>query len=125
MRRARKVEPRHRRAWWRLWRYCRCGHRWRCPDSAGLVPVPVPYRPPGPPHLLAAPTSQVELTETERAEIRALTPGIPPAPPPLPRIPATNQRPAWNAPTRSHLANGRAGALTPAQEHRARHGARG
>ncbi|WP_422772574.1 hypothetical protein ACN28C_06025 [Plantactinospora sp. WMMC1484] len=31
----------------------------------------------------------------------------------------TNHRPAWDAPTRSQLANGRAGDLTPAQEHRA------
>ncbi|MFY1669069.1 hypothetical protein ACN27G_03790 [Plantactinospora sp. WMMB334] len=34
---------RHRRDWRRLWRYCRCGHRWRCPDSATLVPTP--YQP--------------------------------------------------------------------------------
>ncbi|WP_422770902.1 hypothetical protein ACN28C_30305 [Plantactinospora sp. WMMC1484] len=34
---------RQRRDWRRLWRYCRCGHRWRCPDSATLVPTP--YQP--------------------------------------------------------------------------------
>ncbi|MFC6019013.1 hypothetical protein ACFP2T_22735 [Plantactinospora solaniradicis] len=77
--------------------------------------VPAPYRPPAPP-------SRIELTETERAEIRALTLDTPPPPPPRTR--ATNRRPAWNAPTHSHLANGRAGAPAPAQEHRTRPGAR-
>ncbi|MBE1486003.1 ferric-dicitrate binding protein FerR (iron transport regulator) [Plantactinospora soyae] len=74
MRHARKVKPRHRRAWWRLWRYCRC-----------------------------------------------LTPYAPPEPS---RTRATNQRPIWNAPAHPHLANSRAGAHTPAQEHRVRHGSR-
>ncbi|GAA3742911.1 hypothetical protein GCM10022225_28100 [Plantactinospora mayteni] len=36
----------------------------------------------------------------------------------------TNRRPMWNAPTRVYLSNGRAGNLTPAQEHRARHSER-
>ncbi|MFD0968902.1 hypothetical protein [Plantactinospora endophytica] len=30
----------------------------------------------------------------------------------------------WNGPTRAYLANGRAGGLTPAQQHRARHAER-
>ncbi|MGI5215684.1 hypothetical protein [Plantactinospora sp. CA-290183] len=34
--------PRHRRDWRRLWRYCRCGHRWRCPDSR-VPPTSPPY----------------------------------------------------------------------------------
>ncbi|MDW5327732.1 hypothetical protein [Plantactinospora sp. KLBMP9567] len=36
----------------------------------------------------------------------------------------TNRRPMWNAPTRVYLFNGRAGSLTPAQEHRSRHSER-
>ncbi|MEQ4300673.1 hypothetical protein ABNF97_04640 [Plantactinospora sp. B6F1] len=109
MRHARRVEPRHRRAWWRLWRYCRCGQRWRCPEPAGVLPAP--YRPPAPP-------------------VRALTLDAPPAPT---RPRATNRRPGWDtpthrpgwdAPTRAHLGNGRPGALTPGQGHRARHGVR-
>ncbi|GAA3753837.1 hypothetical protein GCM10022225_43240 [Plantactinospora mayteni] len=40
------------------------------------------------------------------------------------RFRANNRRPAWDAPTRSHLGNGRAGALTPGQAARARHGER-
>ncbi|MDG4789473.1 hypothetical protein O7626_26715 [Micromonospora sp. WMMD1102] len=42
--------PPHRRDWRRLWRYCRCGFRWRCPDSIELVPMPyLPVVPPLPP----------------------------------------------------------------------------
>ncbi|GAA3751032.1 hypothetical protein GCM10022225_39260 [Plantactinospora mayteni] len=116
--------PYHRRDWRRLWRYCRCGWRWRCPDAVELVPTP--YQPPPP----------VELTEVERAEIRCLSatpppvtpkaqpPATPEASPPPARGRASNRRPEWDAPTRSHLANGRAGGLTPAQEYRARRGAR-
>ncbi|MEQ4300212.1 hypothetical protein ABNF97_02260 [Plantactinospora sp. B6F1] len=117
--------PQHRRDWRRLWRYCRCGWRWRCPDSIELVPTP--YQPP----------PSVELTEAERAEIRTLSATPPPATPEValpPAIPAAapapvrarsrNRRPGWEAPTRSHLANGRAGGLTPGQEYRARRAAR-
>ncbi|MEN3609603.1 hypothetical protein AAH979_08650 [Plantactinospora sp. ZYX-F-223] len=106
--------PYHRRDWRRLWRYCRCGWRWRCPDSLELVPTP--YQPPPP----------VELTEVERAEIRTLSatpPPVTPDPPPA-RARASNRRPQWDAPTWSYLANGRPGGLTPAQEYRARQGAR-
>lgn len=114
MRHARLFTPRHRRAWWQLWRSCRCGHRCR---PATPKPAATPPQAPAP----------VELTETERAEIRALTSGNPPTPPtpPAPNRPrSTNQRPAWNAPTRPYLTNGRPGALTPGQEHRAPRGGR-
>ncbi|MBF9131098.1 hypothetical protein I0C86_19345 [Plantactinospora sp. S1510] len=121
MRRTRKVEPRHRRAWWRLWRYCRCGHRWRCPYSDGLVPAP--WRPPAPPYRPSSPPYRVELTESERAEIRALTP-YPTGPTAPSRTRAINQRPTRNAPGQPHPANGRTKVLPPAGEHRARRGAR-
>ncbi|MBE1488798.1 hypothetical protein [Plantactinospora soyae] len=29
----RRTKARHRRDWRRLWRYCRCGYRWRCLDG--------------------------------------------------------------------------------------------
>ncbi|GIG95720.1 hypothetical protein Pma05_22930 [Plantactinospora mayteni] len=62
----------------------------------------------------------------------------PPPPPPPPSPPEQPQRPwidlpvsrnagrydGWNGPTRAHLAHGRAGGLTPAQQHRARHAER-
>ncbi|MBF9133061.1 hypothetical protein I0C86_29475 [Plantactinospora sp. S1510] len=120
LRRLTGPRPYHRRNWRQLWRYCRCGWRWRCPDSIELVPAP--YRPPPPPRL----------TETERAEIRALSatqPSVTPDPPPPPstRVRVNNRGPEWDLPTRSHLVNGRAGglgALTPAREYRTRPGAR-
>jgi len=108
----RRLRPYHRRDWRRLWRYCRCGWPWRCPDSAEMIPAPYRPLPPLPP---------VELTESERAEIRSLTPDTPP---PSARSRADNRRPAWNAPTQAHLTNGRPGSLTPAQQHRARHSTR-
>ncbi|MEQ4300957.1 hypothetical protein ABNF97_06120 [Plantactinospora sp. B6F1] len=43
----RTTPKRHRRDWRRLWRYCRCGLRWRCPDRlAAAPPTPVPPPPP-------------------------------------------------------------------------------
>ncbi|MFC6023077.1 hypothetical protein ACFP2T_43865 [Plantactinospora solaniradicis] len=47
MKRIHRTLPHHRRDWRRLWRYCRCGYRWRCPDSVELVPMP--YLPTVPP----------------------------------------------------------------------------
>ncbi|MBE1486815.1 hypothetical protein H4W31_002453 [Plantactinospora soyae] len=41
----RHTPERHRRDWRRLWRYCRCGLRWGCPDweaVAALAPIPPP-----------------------------------------------------------------------------------
>ncbi|MDG4786860.1 hypothetical protein O7626_13125 [Micromonospora sp. WMMD1102] len=110
------ARPHHRRDWRRFWRYCRCGWRWRCPESRELVPTP--YQPPPP----------VELTEVERTEIRTLSavpaPDTPDASPPPAGDRMRNRRPWWDAPTRSHLANGRTGGLMPGQEYRARRGAR-
>ncbi|GAA3771717.1 hypothetical protein GCM10022225_68730 [Plantactinospora mayteni] len=106
----RRIRPYHRRDWRRLWRYCRCGFRWRCPDSVELVPMP--YQPPPTPPLSRA---------DYRAAVRA-TASVP-APPTTPRTRATNRRHGWDGPTHSHLANGRAGGLTPAQQHRSRHSA--
>lgn len=109
-----KPRPAHRRDWRRCWRYCRCGYRWRCPDSVHMVPMP--YAPQAPP-----------LTDADyRAALRAQAPVpvTPDAPPPPARPRASNSRPGWDAPTRSHLGNGRTGSLTPAQKHRARHGER-
>lgn len=73
---------RHRRDWRRLWRYCRCGFRWRCPDSIELVPMP--YAPKVPP---LAPA-------TYRATVRASTHGGVAAdnPPPPARPRARNVR---------------------------------
>ncbi|WP_159079215.1 hypothetical protein [Plantactinospora sp. BC1] len=103
--------PHHRRDWRRLWRYCRCGWRWRCPDSIEVILAP--YQPPPP----------VKLTEVERAEIRTLSatpPSDAPGAAPPARARAKNRRPGRDASTRPHLANGRA----PGPEHRARRGAR-
>ncbi|WP_349337651.1 hypothetical protein [Plantactinospora sp. B6F1] len=44
----------------------------------------------------------------------------PDLPPPPPRARHSNNRPVWDAPTRCHLGNGRAGGLTPGQARRAR-----
>ncbi|MFY1672281.1 hypothetical protein ACN27G_20330 [Plantactinospora sp. WMMB334] len=109
--------PYHRRDWRRLWRYCRCGWRWRCPGSVDLVPVPYQSPP--------------RLTEAERAEIRALAATPPPADaadtpsPPArawARVQAGNGRAAGRAaPTRAHPINARAEGLIPAPVHRARH----
>ncbi|GIG88516.1 hypothetical protein Pen02_34520 [Plantactinospora endophytica] len=66
-------------------------------------------------------TPPVELTEKERAEIQTLAPEAPPLPT---RAAVTNQRLSWDASTRPHLANARAGTLASAQTHRARHGER-
>ncbi|MFY1672045.1 hypothetical protein ACN27G_19035 [Plantactinospora sp. WMMB334] len=127
MRHFREMALQHRRAWWRLWLYCRCGHRWICPDSMLLVPQP--YLPSAPlVHRDCWDTPRsAELTEEEAAEIRALSDATPPSPPsPSPPSPARvrNRRPGWDAPTRSQLSNGRPGTLTPAQQHRARRGER-
>nr|MDT0659911.1 hypothetical protein [Micromonospora sp. DSM 115978] len=40
------MAPAHHRDWRKLWRYCRCGLRWRCPDSLPGVPMPFPPPPP-------------------------------------------------------------------------------
>jgi hypothetical protein len=90
MRFGRRTKPHHRRDWRRLWRYCRCGWRWRCPDSVELVPMPYP----------------------------------PPPPPARDRM--RNRRPLWETRAGSHpgLSNARAGSLTRAADHRARHGER-
>ncbi|MDG4834446.1 hypothetical protein O7627_34830 [Solwaraspora sp. WMMD1047] len=39
------MKPTHRRHWRRLWRYCSCGLRWRCPDSG--TGAPRSFSPPG------------------------------------------------------------------------------
>lgn len=126
------ARPRHRRAWWRLWRYCRCGFRWPCPDSIGHTPMP--YQPPPVPPLTrreyraaTRATPSVELTTQERAEIQALAPetdGTPDAPPLPTRPRPTNRGPDRDAPARPHLANGRPAASTRGPEHRTRRGTR-
>ncbi|MDW5329866.1 hypothetical protein [Plantactinospora sp. KLBMP9567] len=76
----------------------------------------MPYAPMVPPLTSAA----------YRAVLRARTPvpsGRDALPSPV-RFRANNRRPTWDAPTRPYLGNGRAGALTPAQAARARHGER-
>jgi hypothetical protein len=117
----RLTKPVHRRAWWRLWLYCRCGRRWICPDSILLVPRA--YRPSSPPvyrNCWSNPRNVlIPLTEEEAGEVRALSDAPPPSRP-RPR----NQRPEWGQPTHSHLEGGRPGALTPARQHRSRSGAR-
>ncbi|MEO3928070.1 hypothetical protein ABGB07_30015 [Micromonosporaceae bacterium B7E4] len=106
----RRHRPRHRRDWRRLWRYCRCGWRWRCPDSLDLVPMP--YAPTVPP--LDRASYRVAVTRG------APEPGTPGAPPPPVRRRARNERHAlWNSPAGRHEIE-RAGALTPTRRHRAR-----
>jgi hypothetical protein len=40
------LAPTHNRDWRRFWRYCRCGLRWRCPDSyPPEVRMPYPAHP--------------------------------------------------------------------------------
>ena len=102
MRWPRRTPKRHRRDWRRLWRYCRCGFRWRCPDDVDLIPMPYPPPDPLP------------------GQVREVTPD--PAPPP-PRARPMNRGTGWNAPTGSHLTS-RAGRLTPAQAARSRSTAR-
>lgn len=104
MRPRRRIRPHHRRDWRRLWLRCRCGYRWRCPDSVELVPRP--YEPVVPPLDRA----------TYRAVVRTSAPSIvgPDALPPPARRRATNQC------TTGHLAE-RPGRSTPAQGDRARH----
>ncbi|MEQ4301200.1 hypothetical protein ABNF97_07390 [Plantactinospora sp. B6F1] len=116
MRLGRGPKPYHRRDWRRLWRYCRCGWRWRCPDSVELVPMP--YQPPPPP-----PLSRAEYRAAVRA--KAFVSPIVDAPPPA-RDRMRNRRPAWDTRVGTHprLLNGRAGSLTRAGEYRARHGER-
>ncbi|MFY1692036.1 hypothetical protein [Plantactinospora sp. WMMB782] len=80
MKRSRRIRARHRRDWRRLWRYCRCGYRWRCPDSPELVPMP--YAPTVPPLDRAA----------YREPVRASTVALVVVPPVPGR--AANQRPA-------------------------------
>ncbi|MFC6019047.1 hypothetical protein ACFP2T_22905 [Plantactinospora solaniradicis] len=58
-----RIKPRHRRDWRRLWRYCRCGFRWRCPDSVELVPMPY-LPPPDPPLDTRAPNSRFPFRTT-------------------------------------------------------------
>ncbi|MBE1484608.1 hypothetical protein [Plantactinospora soyae] len=99
---------RHRRDWRRLWRYCRCGFRWRCPDSIELLPMP--YAPKVPPLTPA----------TYQAAVRASAPMVVTAdsPPPA-RVRARNVRdPLWNSASGRHQI-GRAGALTAGQAARA------
>ncbi|MEO3746583.1 hypothetical protein [Plantactinospora sp. B5E13] len=112
---------RHRRAWWRLWRYCRCGLRWPCPDS--IEHVPMPYQPPPVLPLTrreyraaVRANSHVELTEQERAEIRALTPD---APPPASWSRPTNDRAGWDAGSQPYLTNGRPNTFRQGRKHRA------
>jgi hypothetical protein len=105
---------RHRRDWRRLWRYCRCGYRWRCPDSTKLVPLP--YGP------FVRPMTDEEyragfLASSPVPKVVHYTPGASPevtrgAPPPSPRSRATNRRadPAWNGNTGHHV--GGSGRLT-------------
>ncbi|MBF9132407.1 hypothetical protein I0C86_26160 [Plantactinospora sp. S1510] len=101
--------PHHRRNWRRLWRYCRCGFRWRCPDSIELVPMP--YAPKVPPLTPA----------TYRAAVRTPAPMAEKAdgPPPA-RVRARNVRsPLWNSASGRHQ-TGRAGALAAGQAARVR-----
>ncbi|GAB3986915.1 hypothetical protein GCM10027615_80280 [Plantactinospora veratri] len=101
---------RHRRDWRRLWRYCRCGFRWRCPDS--VEPIPMPYAPKVPP-----------LSPAEyRAAVRASAPvvGTADSPPPPARIGARNARgPLWSGSAGRPQA-GRGNALTFREAARAR-----
>ncbi|MBE1491323.1 hypothetical protein H4W31_006961 [Plantactinospora soyae] len=104
----RRSKPYHRRYWRRLWRYCRCGYRWRCPDSVELPQMP--YQPPPPPPL-------------SRAEYRAAVHAATSAPgrtdkPAHPK--PTNRRHGWDGPAHARTANGRARGATPAQQHRSR-----
>jgi hypothetical protein len=108
MKRWRRMKPYHRRNWRRLWRYCRCGYRWRCPDSVELVPMP--YQPPPPP-----PLSRTEY----RAAVRAAT-SMPARTDTPSRTRATNRRHAWDGPAHARSANGRAGGVTPTRQDRSR-----
>ncbi|MDG4791663.1 hypothetical protein O7626_38210 [Micromonospora sp. WMMD1102] len=90
----RATANRHRRDWRRLWRYCRCGLRWRCPDrlvstpltppSTPLVPVappPTPLAPVAPPSMPVAPVPPVRVRRPQAGRRLHLR--------------ATNQRQDW------------------------------
>ena len=77
---------RHRRAWYFLWFFCACGHRWRCPRSLPARHRPIPptaalpaARQPGPPPL---PTARPVV--------------VPDPPPPPARVRSLNRRPEWD-----------------------------
>ncbi|MBF9132338.1 hypothetical protein I0C86_25815 [Plantactinospora sp. S1510] len=106
----RRMKPYHRRNWRRLWRYCRCGYRWRCPDSVELVPMPYPPPPP--------------LSRTDhRAAVRVATsaPARADVPAPPARTGTTNRRQSWDAPTPARPTNGRTGGGTPTPRLGSRH----
>ncbi|GIG88958.1 hypothetical protein Pen02_38940 [Plantactinospora endophytica] len=107
--------PYHRRDWRRLWLFCRCGHRWCCPASSPSASV-IPDR--------AAFRAGVRRAQAEAAITRVAATVRQTHPAPGRRV--ANRRDGWNSPTRAYprLSNGRAGNLTPAQEHRARHSER-
>ncbi|GAB3982891.1 hypothetical protein GCM10027615_66660 [Plantactinospora veratri] len=100
----------HRRDWRRLWLYCRCGHRWACPDS--LKRIPLPFGPPLRP-----------MTEAEyRAGMKAFSPKVTRSepigpPPPGSRWARHGRDPLWNSPAGPHRI-GRTGAPTPARTNR-------
>ncbi|MGI5212999.1 hypothetical protein [Plantactinospora sp. CA-290183] len=89
MSRRHRVPIRHRRAWYFLWIFCTCGRGWRCPRASART------------HGFHPPPQRFRPATATAAARRRL-----------------NQRPTWDAPTWSHLANGRAGGLTPGQLHR-------
>lgn len=95
MKRLQRAKPHHRRDWRRLWLRCRCGFRWRCPDSIELVPMP--YQPTVPP------LDRATYRAAYRATVRELAPllAAPDAPPPPARTRATNQRTAGPYPDRA------------------------
>ncbi|MEO3816090.1 hypothetical protein [Plantactinospora sp. B24E8] len=104
---------RHRRYWRRLWLYCWCGFRWKCPDAVPTVPMPFDPDPntPGPAVPVWSPT-------TAPMPAVVLPHVTPDAPPPLAQPRAVNQGPGWNGPTGFGHRAGRPGRLTPAQESR-------
>ncbi|GIG92222.1 hypothetical protein Pen02_71580 [Plantactinospora endophytica] len=103
----RRIKPYHRRDWRRFWRYCRCGYRWRCPDSVELVPMP--YQPPPPPPLSRA-NYRAALRAAPADPTRTATPSRRPRP--------TNRRDPWLAPIHAHHTNSRTADLTSARQHR-------
>ncbi|MBE1491189.1 hypothetical protein [Plantactinospora soyae] len=119
MRRPRQTKPYHRRYWRYLWRYCRCGYRWRCPDSVERVPMP--YEPTVPP--LDRPAHQKIVraaapVPTRPEALAPLVPVMPDAPVPPGRIRPTNRR-------TGAYSSGRNALLTSAPANRARHAERG
>lgn len=110
----------HRRDWRKLWRRCRCGHRWVCPDFRKRIPPP--FRP------FAAMTDEEYRAGMEQSSpvprVEYRSPAVlTPEDPYWTRNGRNGKDPLRNFPSGRHQV-GQAGALTAARTLRGRDGER-